>query len=418
MCKLIADLLGSDKRIVKDMFRKLESSCGEPGIDVRLTAEIYGKIHMKMRELGLDPNDTTHSELYQALLSLASKHDSFLRIKLGIGLNTEPHEITASVANVLNNIKINKNSWTLKQTSIKRMLKQVPPKSLMKSLHYRSLDSMLKREAPNVLLALATHTENEQWQNKVQTLYKKLSSNDFEQSRVQFVNLHEKKWTIISKIISLKYRTNVIHSKESAVVLYLPSPEHNLDGLVLASLLMGLHYINEVRQFSSFCKFHQFNSDFGDRILGYLNNDKGKHLYLAGHSINWRILHKYYGAGEVTMHPEMFEPHVQPEDLSYKKAEEILYRIEPALHFWHDLDYVGISNEGDTLSFSLTDMMINLVNKLTFDQKVSYHMQASLWNEIYIRYFGQPALQRQVIQQLDESNNGLNFSFNDMELAW
>jgi hypothetical protein len=114
------------------------------------------------------------------------------------------------------------------------------------------------------------------------------------------------------------------------------------------------------------------------------------------------VVHRYYGTRDRFNHPEIFEPHVQPEDLTYRKAEAILYRLEPALHFWHDTDYVGLPETDGPISFSLTDMAMNLVNGLPYEKRAYYHMQDSLWNEVYSRYIGQTSFEKQMLQQLDE----------------
>jgi len=118
--------------------------------------------------------------------------------------------------------------------------------------------------------------------------------------------------------------------------------------------------------------------------------------------VHWRIVHRYYGTAEAFKHPEIFEPHVQPEDLAYRKAEAFLYRLEPALHFWHDTDYVGLPEADGSISFSLTDMAMNLVNGLPYENRASYHMRDALWNEVYSRYIGQQAFEKQVLRQLDD----------------
>ena len=46
---------------------------------------------------------------------------------------------------------------------------------------------------------------------------------------------------------------------------------------------------------------------------------------MAGSHVHWRVIQRYFGKLENEYHPEIFEPHVQPEDLHWRKAEEALY---------------------------------------------------------------------------------------------
>ena len=102
------------------------------------------------------------------------------------------------------------------------------------------------------------------------------------------------------------------------------------------------------------------------------------------------------------LHPEVFEPHVQPEDLWYRKAESLLYRIEPALYFWHNLDYIGLPRTDGPISFNLLDVLFNLAGNVPYESRVSYHLRDSVWNEILIRYMSQRSLERQLLTHLDE----------------
>ena len=68
MSKLISYLLGAEEPLFSISLRQLEKTAGNPAVDVRLTAEIIGKVRMKMKQLGLDPGDTKGPELYKALI--------------------------------------------------------------------------------------------------------------------------------------------------------------------------------------------------------------------------------------------------------------------------------------------------------------------------------------------------------------
>ncbi len=417
MCKLVADLVGADNRVVQELVARMELHSGNPGIDLRLTGEIYGRIHMKMREMGLDPNDTTPSELYLSLLSLASLHDSFLVKRLGIDDSNDTSQISRAVVKIVNRMKFPKHSWALKSTSAKRLLRAMPPKTLMKQLNYRSLDSLLKRESPTILLAVARHTEPAPWQEKFVNSYKKLLPNDFEVRNIEIEHLSEKRWEKVGQSLGGAKHSSIIHTPEVGAVVLLPLQINRPVGLTLTSLLLTLHYINEIRAFSTYCKFHHMRPDFGKLLVEHILHQKNDHVTIAGHPVHWRVVHRYYGTSGRLNHPELFEPHVQPEDLSYRKAEAVLYRLEPALHFWLDLDYVGLPQRDGPLSFGLTDMAMNLVNGVSYENRVYYHMQEGLWNELYARYFGQRSLENQILRQLDEQTISVQPHVMDLDFA-
>lgn len=419
MCKLLADLASADKQVVKEMIHRLEHASGLPGVDVRLTGEIYGKLHMKMRELGLDPNDTTPHELYTSLQNLARLHDSFLARRLAIEEPTNPAVVLPAVVHVVNRLQVPKQVWAIKPVVIKRLLKTVPPKTLMKQLHYRSLDSMLKRESTASLLTAARHLEPELWQRKMLDAYKKLQSGDFSSEQAEITYKGEARWQKIGEWLAHERHSSIVYTPEAGSILVLPLPKVELPGLTLAVLMLVVHALEELRMHSTYFKFHHMQPKFGTFLSRSLTEETADHARLAGQPIHWRIVHRYYGGKSVFEHPEIFQPHIQPEDIAYRKAEAILYRLEPALHFWHDLDYVGLPQPiRGPVSFSLMDNAIGLLNKLPYERRVNYHLRDAVWNELYSRYVGQQALERQLMQQLDEQFLGNALMPNDMEFAW
>ncbi len=418
MCKLVAELVGADSHVIRELFARLEIQSGNPGIDVRLTGEIYGKIHMKMRELGLDPRDTTPSELYQSLVNLAAKHDLFLARRLGIEQPQNCNEVARAVVRLIGRMRLPKHSWALKPAASRRLLKATPPKVLMKALHYRSLDSMLKRESPVLLLAVARHTEPANWQERFVSSYKKLQPNDFEVRTIEIAFLSDKRWEAVGRVLGAAMHNSIIHNPEAGAIVLLPAQVHNRRGLTLISLLLTLHYISEIRAFSTYGKFVHMRSDFGSLLVDHLLHEKQNHVSVAGQPVHWRIVHRYYGTRDRAEHPEVFEPHVQPEDLAYRKAEAVLYRLEPALHFWHDMDFVGLPRTDGPISFSLADLAVSLVNELPLERRAYYHMRDALWNEVYSRYIGQRNFEKQILLQLDEHALRQNQFVPDMEFAW
>lgn len=410
MCKLIADLVGADKQIVSEVVHRFERSSGEPGVDIRLTGEIYGRLHMKVRELGLDPNDTTARELYHSLISLADLHDQFIAKRFGIEDRTNTDQVLSSVVSIINRMHLPHHAWVIKGSVLKKLLKAVPPKKLMHDLHYRSLDSMLKREPARLLLNMARHVEPDTWQQRFDARLEHLMPSDFEQKDIDVVYLDELKWSAAIEEVSLSRHTNIFYSPEAGNILVTPLPKRGKHGMTLASTIMILHYINEIRTHSTYLKFHQLMPGFGKKIRDITSKQGVHHAVMAGQPLHWRIVHKYYGTTKRVLHPEVFEPHVQPEDLAYRKAEDVLYRIEPALHFWKDLDYVGVNHPSGPISFNLMDVVLNLFNDVPYDQRINYHMRDALWNELLIRYVGQRSLERQLLQHLDAQTMTEEFS--------
>lgn len=75
MGHLLKELLGNDHPLFEQNIAELERASGGAGIDVRLLADITERGHQVLRDLGLDPGNTTAIEAYHALNSVV-KNDS------------------------------------------------------------------------------------------------------------------------------------------------------------------------------------------------------------------------------------------------------------------------------------------------------------------------------------------------------
>jgi hypothetical protein len=401
MSKQLSDLLGAVEPTFSMAIKQLEHASGDTSADVRLTAEIVGKAHMKTRELGLDPRDTTGKELYYSLLGLVKKHDEFIAMRLGGKDPADVEDMVPRIKRTVEKLNIPKKAWVLKPSVAKRLLKTTPPKHVMKQLGYRSVDSMLKRESIEEIYGALRFAETPEWLESFTHKYRKLHPSDFEMREIEIIQLDSVKWGNITETFVHKKRHNVTHLKELGVILLLPMPIKHMPGICITVLPLLLHYINEIRLYSAYFKMQQVKPNFGEILVDTLIADPSNHAVVAGQQIHWRVIQRYFGKLENERHPEIFEPHVQPEDLHWRKAEEVLYRIEPALHFWHDMDYVGILHDGRPVSFNLMDVALSYVNKLDYAHRAIFHFRESLWNEIFMRYLGQKTLEAQVLKQLD-----------------
>jgi hypothetical protein len=143
--------------------------------------------------------------------------------------------------------------------------------------------------------------------------------------------------------------------------------------------------------------------NFGAIVADTLIADPA-HVHLTEHShIHWRVIQRYFGKLTGEVHPEEFEPHVQPEDLHWRRAEEVLYEIDPELAFWRGLDFVGVFKGPDAITFNLMDLSLSYSNAIPYADRYLYHFRESLWNEIFARYLGEKVLETQLLEKLDNA---------------
>jgi hypothetical protein len=181
----------------------------------------------------------------------------------------------------------------------------------------------------------------------------------------------------------------------------LPVKVDHLPGISIWVGALLFHYINEIRLYSAFFKLKQVQPDFGKVFVDTLLADPDMGPIMSGENIHWRVIQRYFGKLENEYHPEVFEPHVQPEDLHWRRAEESLRMIDPELELWKDLDYVGLMYDGRPITFNMMDVAASYTNNTPYEKREIYHFREALWNEVFVRYMGQEMLEQQVLNQLD-----------------
>lgn len=85
MARFLRDILDAPEPMFTAAIRQLEQQTGNKGIDVAYIATIIERAHRVMRQLGLDPSDTTAFELYKALNAHADDRE-LLRDTDDVGL--------------------------------------------------------------------------------------------------------------------------------------------------------------------------------------------------------------------------------------------------------------------------------------------------------------------------------------------
>lgn len=357
------------------------------------------QVRAKVIELGLDPDDTTGPELYGALQGRLRQDERGVRGALGLDEDAEPADVLSAVEKFLNSHKATGTCFALKATAAKRLLKKKIPKATMKRLGYRSVDSMLKHEPVAAIYAGAVVSESASWHKVFREQYAKLQPSDFEQRKIAVIHPKSKRWVALSDGFVNTSRHNIMSFKELGAIVVLPLSSR-VDGLAITSLLLTLHYMNDIRTYSSFAKLQQVKPAFGKMIRESATSEPMTSANLAGQQVPWKVIQRYYGRIKAGFHPEVFEPHVQPEDLSWHDAEAVLAGLHPALEFWSNTQYVCMLHDNEPVSFNILDVALSYCNHLPFTDRIVHFAREHLWHELMSRYLHQENLEAAVHQQL------------------
>lgn len=378
----------------------LEQASGHESTDVRLSADISQAARRKLRQLGLDAQDTTAAELYASLLSRIDADEKRLFAKLGekYGGSSEVECIVREMAEV----PIPKSCFVLKATSAKKLLKRQPPKKAMKALGYRSVDSLLKHESLAHLYAAAQLTESASWQKQLVDHYKTLHASDFETRDMRVTTPTSKRWQALAETVVAAQKHNVLSFKELGEVVLLPLPANKPPAASLTSLLLALHAMNEIRAAGTYLKLCQVKPHFGETVQAVVREEPMLVSNIFTTPVSWQIIQRYYGRFADRFRAEIFEPHIQAEDLTWHSIEKVLSYIDPSLDFWRNTTHLGLLHDHQAVSFNIIDAAINCCNQLPFEQRIMQYYRQSLWHELVIRYLKHDNVEQSVVSGLQQ----------------
>ncbi len=399
MTRFLSEALGAAEPTFSHSIRQLEQAAGLPGTDIRLTADIIQRTRAKIGELGLDPADTTGPELYGALQQRLKKDEETARVALGLAPDASPDATVARVAQHLVKQANASNCFVLKASVAKKLLKKRPPKVAMKRLGYRSIDSMLKHETAAQVYAAALIAEPKAWHRTFREQYAKLAPSDFEPKKIALEHPATKRWQQLAQNFVSVSHHNMLSFPELGAIVLLPM-EQAVDGLAITTLLLVAEEMNRIRAHSSYAKLQQVKPDFGTIIQQSSVSEPYTSAQLAGQPVPWRMIQRYYARFTHAYHPEIFEPHVQPDDLYWQSGEDVLAALDSSLNFWQGTAHLGLIHDGAIVSCNALDVALGYCNNLSFGDRIVHFVRDNLWHELMMHYLHQENLEAAVHQQL------------------
>jgi hypothetical protein len=403
MTKFLSQALQAPEPFFRLGLQRLEAANGHPSTDIRFSTEVARQTKDKLRQLHLDPNDTTPEELYHALQEKIRDDDErltrVLRSRAATYVSAEA-DVTDGMVHALRKLPDSKRCFALKPSALKAIMKKVPPKKAMKQLGYRSLDSFLKHEAPISILSAAWLSEDHHWHKRFRAEYKRLTPADFENRSIAIIQLNSARWRDLAERTVNEQKHNLLAFKEFGVVAFLPLPAHAPTGSATVSLSLALHELNEIRAATTFLKLNQVRPDFGKMVQKVADQDPELSSELLDQNVPWKLIQRYYARLTHHWSEAVFEPHLQLEDMVWHPIEEALSTIEPAFRFWQGGAHLGMLHGHGPVSCNVIDAALNYCNRLSFEQRLAPYFQHSLWHELLMRYLQPQAVEQAVLSEL------------------
>lgn len=405
MAKFLSDLLDAEEPIFTQAIRQLEEVSGKTGADAKLIGDITSMAHDNLRTLGLNPAASTGEEVYYGLLGRVEQ--DIKRLVRIIGAEESRSEdvryLVPFMVDAANRANFNRKVFVLRRDRAKDLLRQMPPKQLMDKLGYDDIEKLFENEDFDEIYTALRFSEGPEWLTEYNELFKQVTPEDYEERDLRIVIMDHNKYVDLAAHFVQKKLHNVTHTKEMGIIVVVPMHTRKMRGLVLKTLPLLFHYMNEVKLYSTFFKLKSKKPHFGETVVNTLIADPGVGTQMAGKNVHWRVVQRYLAKhkDDSDISKIAFEPHVQPEDLHWRRAEELLFELDPELEFWKDRDYVALNFDGFPVAFNLFDVSFAYSNKAGYEDRYAYHFRESLWNEIFIRYMGFKNLANQVLEQLD-----------------
>jgi len=402
MPKPLSQLLDDRQMPIDGFVQIAEELSGYPSEDVRLMSDLATNARSVLNQLNLDPADTTASELYHALLVEYKKaSDNFSR-QIGEKTTDSAARRLKRIVQVVAHGQAQRQVWALKKTVAKQLLKNHQPKKLMAALHYRSLDSMLKRENIGLIYAALRYTESPRWLKLMQKSYVSLNSKDFEIRDAEFIAAPGGRWAIIA--VKARSISNV---NELGVIIFWP----NLQADRIASLglsILGLRAADELRCSSAWLKLHQFNPSFSKLLSGNSTVSLSSHVKIAdGQSVTWSAIARAFASRPKTDFPQSFEPHLEKSDLNRQTPSNLLLGLVPHLHLWADCEYLLFSDtNGLSVSCNLADMAINYAGVRPLRKHDRSAGTQMLKEQLISRYLTHQGFERHILRAIENSVSG------------
>ncbi len=407
----IARVLRTDKDTVVSAENFLGKISGKENVLDKIVNQNEKLMKEKREALGLSVSQSR--DIYAALLTRIQKDDEALFEALNQPVCLTPIGCQPILDAAKKVAGVGKGFF-LKKEKARDFLIKIPPQNIIRTLGYNSAEEMLEKESLLEIYSALRFVEDPRWLNE--TFFKQyeyLAPEDFEEREIETIVLGERWKEVAEKFLKKKHH-NISHLKELGVIFVLPAVL-KISGETLRTLSLVLHYLHEIDFYSKLFRKYADKPDMAQRMLKSLRGDVSeKRPPLEDVGKTWMIVQRYLAKDDKNDW-RLFEPHVNPEALHWKKAENDISRlgehidhVSIDLGFWKDLDWVGDFYPTEAgidvlVSFNLVDTVMSLVKKQEMI-KYLYHHQEALWNKIFSEFVGEEKMEQMVV---DNFENGI-----------
>ncbi len=392
----LASLLGHSNKAIAQTLEVVHSTMDVHAHDVTLLGELAHKTASIKRDLRLDHTDTTAYELYVALRQRVTDDNVRIARALGIAHENAVSEATPRLIKAVSHEFNDVQCFVPKTSVMKKILKHNAPKRVMKALHYRSVDSMLKHESPSHVALLTRYIESATWQHAYISELAKLTPHDFEMRPLEIVWLD--KLTLIEALSPTHHKHHlVLHAKEAGCVAVIPTAEHVINGYTVRTLMLLEHYVHEILYMTSYAKTIAPLPKFGEQYADGLSNELEAHVHILNLPVHWRSVHHAI-AGSLIQ--DILPPHLSVDQWRSNHANDRVRVYNDVVSFWDGYGHL-VTTDRDPISGSIIDLAIDTSYGNTYEDRSFTYGRRALEQELFSRYLQEPRVARLVLHRLN-----------------
>jgi len=383
-----------DESILLEMDKKMSAISGKTGVLEKIEEENEERVKMTLQRFGVNVRAPQVHDVYEALLLHLKKSEERLHIFLNGGDGdhfTNFAELLKRGRELLDPGKL----WVLKKSKFREILLENPPPNILSMFGYKDTGQLFAENSLEEVASALRFMESKKWMHEVfDKAYSGLTPEDFEEREVEAMLLSGKWLEAARSYVQFK-RHNLSHLKELGLIFVIPI-EIKESGELLRVFSLYLHYLYEVKFYSDLFKGIRDGKNFAEGLKSLLRGDVLEDVPppRGEKSFNWLIIQRYL-AKDYEWERRLFIPHVNPEAIHWRKAEEALAKLDEkdlalTFSFWLGLDWVGAYFPGaktELLSFDFIDTVMSLVAEKDM-LKYLYHQQEALWNKVFEGYMG------------------------------
>lgn len=385
MTKILREIIGAREPTFSTRINQLEQLTGKKTIDIELTANLLSGISDVTKKLNLDPYDTTPQELYASLVQKALEHDRMLRDSYDGKISElikriNRHEFMAQIP-------------VIKNSTLRKLLYDLPPKKVMSALMYRSVASMLKRSDIQQVIIGAFLLESVTWHRSFAKLIKTTCT-------ISDISLSVPKLVVVSpKLISNIEPPYNFPYVQLAGLIPITTKTTNMPGGWLelsARATDGLFYVH---QRGVYLKLFRFERIIVKKMVDLTYVAPVSVSKIGQVNVPWAAIYNYISRNINTFN-SIDESTVVADDFKWQGSIDLLRKVHQQMDFWTSTRISAKPTESRPVSLNISDIAFNALNGVSYDKRVNAHVSKFVLDELLSQYFSYSQEKNETLKSL------------------